>query len=72
MGCREQRHQGRSHSYSERRELQAEGRQGKEACGTIAVEARTRAAQTGLSQGLDLMLAKTISPRGVLSKADPA
>lgn len=72
MGCREQKHQGRSHSYPEGRALRAEGPQGKEACGTIVVEARTRAAQAGLSQGLDLMLGKTISPWRGLSKADPA
>ena len=53
-------------------ELRAEGPQGKEARGTIAVEARMRAAQTGLSQGLDLMLGKTISPWRVLSKPDLA
>ena len=34
--------------------------------------ARASEAQAGLSQGLDLMLGKTVSPCRVLSKAEPA
>lgn len=37
----------------------------------LSKAARASEAQAGLSQGLDLMLGKTVSPWRVLSKADP-